>query len=90
MAVRLRIYGRVQGVGYRAWLADEAGEHGLSGWVRNRADGSVEALLAGDADVVDVVMRRCEIGPRLARVERVERAAADAAGVVGFTQRPTV
>jgi len=90
MGVCLRIYGRVQGVGYRAWLAAEARKHGLGGWVRNRADGSVEALLAGDVDGVDIVVRRCAIGPALARVERVERSAADATGLVEFAQRQTV
>ncbi len=90
MGVCLRIYGRVQGVGYRAWIAGEARKHGLDGWVRNRTDGSVEALLAGDEDGVDIVVRRCAIGPVLARVESVDRAAADAVGLVGFAQQQTV
>jgi acylphosphatase len=88
--VKLRIEGRVQGVGYRFWLTREAGRHGLSGWVRNRSDGSVEALLKGDDAAVEAVIEACRRGPRLAVVERVEREDAADDGSVGFEQRPTV
>lgn len=89
LAVRLRIHGRVQGVGYRAWLACEAVVRQLDGWVRNRSDGTVEALLSGDAAAIDEVVLRCEAGPALARVDRVEIAPTDETAPVGFVQRAT-
>ncbi|HZH52999.1 MAG TPA: acylphosphatase [Microvirga sp.] len=66
------IRGRVQGVGYRAWTHHQAQLHGLSGWVRNRRDGSVEAVFAGPSDLVDVMLKACRQGPRGAVVEAVE------------------
>jgi acylphosphatase len=63
--------GRVQGVGYRAWVEHQAA-HGLEGWVRNRRDGSVEALFAGPEDVVSKVIALCRRGPSSARVAGVE------------------
>jgi acylphosphatase len=65
------IRGRVQGVGYRAWVEHRARAHGLGGWVRNRRDGSVEALFAGPADVVAEMVALCRRGPSSARVEAV-------------------
>ena len=70
--VHVRIEGRVQGVGYRAWVADTAAAVGLTGWVRNRRDGSVEAVFKGAAADVARMLRACERGPRAARVERVD------------------
>ncbi|MFO7296826.1 MAG: acylphosphatase [Proteobacteria bacterium] len=70
--VHVRIEGRVQGVGFRAWVADEAHALGLSGWVRNRRDGTVEALFGGDVEAVAEMLRRCEKGPPAARVTGVE------------------
>lgn len=70
---RLRIEGRVQGVGYRAALADEARRLGLRGWVRNRSDGSVEALVAGESDAIEALAAWAAVGPPSARVARVER-----------------
>ena len=64
--------GRVQGVGYRAWVEHQATAHGLEGWVRNRRDGSVEALFAGPEDVVSKVIALCRRGPSSARVAGVE------------------
>ena len=77
--VRLTIYGRVHGVGFRAFVEDEAMQRGLEGWVRNRRDGSVEALIAGDDRLVDEVIEACRRGPSVARVNRtdVEEAKAD-------------
>lgn len=65
------ILGRVQGVGYRAWVAHTADGLGLEGWVRNRRDGSVEAVLAGPVDIVAQMIEHCRRGPSSARVEKV-------------------
>jgi acylphosphatase len=65
------IRGRVQGVGFRAWVEYEATARDLEGWVRNRRDGSVEALFAGPADIVEEVIALCRRGPASSRVEAV-------------------
>jgi acylphosphatase len=71
-AIRLvTITGQVQGVGYRAWVGHRARAHGLEGWVRNRRDGSVEALFAGAEDVVADLIALCRRGPSTARVDAV-------------------
>jgi len=70
------IRGRVQGVGYRAWVEHEALRRGLDGWVRNRRDGSVEAVLAGPPDAVAAMVAACRRGPSSARVEAVDARAA--------------
>lgn len=77
---QVTIQGRVQGVGYRAWVEHQARVHHLEGWVRNRRDGSVEALFAGPADVVSNMVALCRRGPTAARVESVqdESASSDA------------
>jgi acylphosphatase len=69
---QVTIQGRVQGVGYRAWVEHQARVHHLEGWVRNRRDGSVEALFAGPADVVSNMITLCRRGPVSARVEAVQ------------------
>jgi acylphosphatase len=69
---QLTIRGRVQGVGYRAWVEHQAMAHRLEGWVRNRRDGSVEALLAGPADAVSSMIALCRRGPASARVEAIQ------------------
>lgn len=68
---RVTIRGRVQGVGYRAFVEDQAVACGLEGWVRNRRDGSVEALFAGPAGVVAQMIALCRRGPPSARVDTV-------------------
>jgi acylphosphatase len=68
---QVRISGFVQGVGYRAWVEDRARAQGLEGWVRNRRDGSVEALFAGPAEIVAEMVASCRRGPSSARVEAV-------------------
>ncbi|MDB5501955.1 MAG: acylphosphatase [Tardiphaga sp.] len=68
---QVTIRGRVQGVGYRAWVEHTATALGLEGWVRNRRDGSVEAVFAGPADIVEQMVERCRRGPTSARVEAV-------------------
>lgn len=89
VAARVEIYGRVQGVWYRGWTLDQATARGLRGWVRNRRDGSVEALFIGPKDKVDAMVEACREGPPAARVDSVERFAARDDGTSGFTQRPT-
>lgn len=87
---RLVVHGRVQGVWFRGWAVDQARALGLSGWVRNRRDGSVEALIAGpDAAVAEMIVR-CRAGPPAARAERVEVEDSDEAVPSGFAQRPTI
>ncbi len=66
------ISGRVQGVWFRGWTAQAASRLGLTGWVRNRRDGTVEALFSGEAGVVDDMLRRCWDGPPSSRVDQVE------------------
>jgi acylphosphatase len=73
---QVTITGRVQGVGYRAWVDHQARNHNLEGWVRNRRDGSVEALFAGPADIVSELVARCRRGPSSARVDSVQDGAA--------------
>jgi len=68
---RVKIQGRVQGVGYRAWVEHQARLRGLEGWVRNRRDGSVEALFAGPGAVVADMVASCRRGPSSARVDAV-------------------
>ncbi len=70
-AVRVRIEGRVQGIGFRFWTVDQATALGLRGWVRNRIDGGVEAVFAGPPEAVAEMVRHCHRGPAYARVERV-------------------
>jgi acylphosphatase len=66
------IRGRVQGVGYRAWVAGAAREQGLTGWVRNTSDGSVEAVFAGPLEAVERMISDCRRGPPLARVDSTD------------------
>ena len=87
---RLRITGFVQGVGYRAWTMQMAGRLGLRGWVRNRADGSVEALVIGEDDAVARMIEACREGPFGARVGDVAISDAEDDGSVGFSAKPTV
>lgn len=72
------IRGRVQGVGYRAWIEHKALAHGLEGWVRNRRDGMVEALFAGTDEAVTAMVEACRRGPRGAQVEAIEERDASA------------
>ena len=90
-AVHLSIHGTVQGVGYRDALSLQALEHAVHGWVRNRRDGSVEAVIQGDAQAVETVVRWARRGPAAARVERLDNrpASADEIATVqpGFFRR---
>jgi acylphosphatase len=86
---RLIISGLVQGVGYRAWMVEKARYLGVSGWVRNRIDGSVEALVAGDTAAVEELLRLCRRGPRMAEVVSIEEELADPPDLFGVRQGPT-
>jgi acylphosphatase len=88
-AVRLRISGRVQGVGYRAFAVHRAVRLGLRGWVRNRTDGSVEALVIGDGNAVAAMVEACRRGPRAATVTDVALDDAEDDGSPDFAARPT-
>ena len=89
-ASRLVIEGRVQGVGYRWWVVEAAQSLGLGGWVRNRADGSVEVLAIGEADDIGRLLAACSAGPSGASVQSVRTEAAEDDGSVGFEQRTTL
>jgi acylphosphatase len=89
-AVRLLITGRVQGVGFRAWTSHEARRRGLRGWVRNRHDGTVEALLIGADAAVEAMIEACRQGPGIARVDDIARSPAADDGSPGFAERHTV
>lgn len=86
-ARRVEVRGRVQGVGYRQSCAYFAEEHGVSGWVRNRADGSVEAHLEGRGPDLDAVERWCRSGPRWARVDHCTVREVPVEGMSGFRVR---
>ncbi len=85
--VRLLVTGRVQGVGYRAWTHHQAELRGLRGWVRNRADGAVEAVIAGERGAVDLMIEVCRTGPQMARVDRVQVEEGDFGVGEGFEVR---
>lgn len=89
-AKRIVIHGYVQGVGFRAFAMREASRYSVSGFVRNRADGTVEALAVGTVAEVEFFLAACRKGPPAARVKQV--VVEDAQGVVGqgFRQLPTV
>lgn len=72
LVVHVRIEGRVQGVGFREWTARQARQRSLRGYVRNRHDGSVEAVFSGDADDVAALVEACGRGPLSSRVDRVD------------------
>jgi len=71
------IRGRVQGIGYRVWTEYTALERGVQGWVRNRRDGTVEALFAGPAEAVAAMIEACRQGPPGARVDAIDQREAD-------------
>jgi acylphosphatase len=85
-----QIIGRVQGVGYRAWAASEAERLGLAGWVRNRRDGTVEAVFKGQEDAVVRMLDECWRGPRGAKVDNVVATAIADEDWPDFSVLPTV
>jgi acylphosphatase len=89
IAARLVITGRVQGVGFRAWTCRQARRRGVRGWVRNRADGSVEVLMIGDPAAVEAMAEACRQGPEMASVAGVSRMPAEDDGSKAFDERGT-
>jgi acylphosphatase len=75
--VHLSIKGRVQGVGYRVFLELEAEQRGLEGWVRNRRDGSVEAVVQGEQETIDGLIETCREGPPSSQVTSIDVSEAD-------------
>jgi acylphosphatase len=88
-ARRLRIHGHVQGVFYRDSMRREAQRLGVTGWVRNRTDGTVEAHVEGPAEALEALFTWAGRGPQDARVTRVESSDAAAEGARSFEMRPT-
>jgi len=88
-AVTVRIQGRVQGVGYRYWVARQARLIGIDGWVRNRRDGSVEAVFAGTDNALQKMLVACHKGPTMAQVTRFQETPYDGPVEAGFHMRET-
>ncbi len=88
--VRVIISGRVQGVWFRGWAMETARHHGLDGWVRNRRDGAVEAVFAGDEADVAEMLEACRHGPPMARVTDMECFDHDEPVERGFKSLPSV
>ena len=86
-AKRLVISGRVQSVGYRDWMTAAAQYLGVTGWVRNLPNGSVEALVFGEIDAMEELLRRCRRGPPLAKVSRIEEDWAEPPDQPAFIRR---
>jgi len=90
------VRGEVQGVGYRAFVEDEARRRALNGWVRNRRDGSVEAVFAGPRSVVEAMIEACRNGPTSARVRALDHREGTETDLLGraegnsFSVLPTV
>lgn len=89
-AVRLEIEGRVQGVGFRWWTVRQAHALGVSGWVRNRRDGSVEVLAVGQPKALEALIDACGRGPAGAEVRALRQSPAEDDGSQGFEERSTV
>lgn len=88
-AIRVIIKGRVQGVGFRAFVEHEAARHYVAGWVRNRRDGTVEAVFIGDSEAISAMIAECRHGPALADVRDVLVADYIGPELTRFTQLPT-
>lgn len=89
VTVRAMIYGRVQGVGYRAWTTSQARKRQLCGWVRNRSGGEVEAIFHGPREVVEEMLTACQDGPLAARVREVRVETSNEPVDTSFSQKPT-
>lgn len=89
LSIHVIISGHVQGVWYRAWTHQTATGLGLSGWVRNRSDGSVEAVFSGAKGAVGDMLAACRQGPPAAQVDGMEESLVDSPAEHGFHKRPT-
>ena len=89
ISVHARIEGQVQGVWYRAWTVEEAQKRGLTGWVRNRKDGTVEAVFCGPVPAVQSMIAACHDGPSRADVTRVHEEPGLEDGFEVFEKRPS-
>ena len=89
-ALRLRIHGRVQGVGYRHWFGQAAESLGVHGWVRNRSDGTVEAVICGPVDRLNQLIERAHNGPVAARVRNIAQEPEYSIGHTEFICLPTL
>ncbi|MEQ8390506.1 MAG: acylphosphatase [Thalassospira sp.] len=89
ISVQVRIEGKVQGVWYRAWTVEQATKRGLTGWVRNRTDHTVEAVFCGPVEVVQSMVVACHEGPLHARVDRIHEEPGLEDGFTSFEKRPT-
>jgi acylphosphatase len=89
-SLRLRIEGFVQAVGYRNFVIAEANKLGLDGWIRNRSDGTVEALVSGETKAVEAMVAVCMRGPEGSRVKNVELHNSEPPAEKGFNRRPSV
>jgi acylphosphatase len=90
ITMNIRIEGDVQGIGFRDFAIREATARKLKGWVRNRTDGSVEAVASGPRTVVESFITACVKGPRGARVTAFNLMPTEAPDSLGFMRRPTV
>jgi acylphosphatase len=90
VSLRFRIEGSVQAVGYRNFVIEEARKLGLDGWIRNRADGTVEALASGPTKAIEAFFTVCARGPAGSRVENVEMHKAEPPEEKGFNRRPSL
>ncbi|GJL85019.1 MAG: acylphosphatase [Micavibrio sp.] len=86
----IRIHGKVQGVWYRGWTVETATNLGLTGWVRNRSDGTVEALIHGPAEKVEELIKSCHNGPPHAQVTKMDIEDSENEGMTTFEQKPTL
>lgn len=89
LARRVVVHGRVQGVGFRYAAVDAAERLGITGWVRNRRDGTVEALLQGSDDAMTAMLAWCRRGPPHSQVRDVEVSEVAPEALADFTLRPT-
>jgi acylphosphatase len=89
IARSIRIIGKVQGVFFRDWAIEAARAIGVSGWVRNRADGSVEVYAVGEADLVERLTDRLREGSPASRVDRIDAQPAELQPADEFTRKPS-